>query len=185
MPTQPYPSAARIQHLTEYSPDTGALLWRPRRADDFLAPLPDSQIKRWNTRFSGKPAFGSTSQKSRYPNGYLDGHCITKHRAAWASYYGVWPLDQIDHINRDVHDNRIANLRQCTATENLRNRGIMRSNTSGVTGVHMSEGMWVARIGHNCGHKQLGRFAKKEDAIWARRIAEADMGYGADAFASE
>lgn len=179
MSNTPYPSAARIQSLTEYFPNTGELLWRSRGASDFLRPLPPQQVKRWNTRFAGKPAFGDGCQRSRYPSGFLDGHSISKHRAVWAAYYGEWPLDQVDHINRDVLDNRIANLRSCTVTDNLRNRGVMRSNTSGTTGVYFDKhGRWVARIGEQGKHRVIGRFMAIDDAIEARLTAERAMGYG-------
>lgn len=186
MPIHPYPSANRLRHLTTYLPDTGELLWNSRISEDFAIPMPDRQVKRWNTRFAGAPAFGFDGQRSRYPNGYLDGHSIAKHRAIWAVHYGEWPDRQIDHINRDVLDNRISNLRQCTATENLRNRGIMRSNTTGVTGVYFDKhSRWVARIGENGKHKVLGRFELFEDAVAARKKAEDEMGYGAKSALSD
>jgi hypothetical protein len=40
------------------------------------------------------------------------------HRLAWLYVHGRWPVDLIDHINGDKQDNRIANLREATASEN-------------------------------------------------------------------
>lgn len=37
----------------------------------------------------------------------------------------------IDHINRDRKDNRVENLRWCTQSQNIRNTGIPKHNTSG------------------------------------------------------
>lgn len=178
MQKHPFPSAARIRHLTEYFPETGEFIWRTRISSDFLNEISEREVKRWNSRFAEKDALGSDHQKSRYPNGLLDGHSILRHRAIWASHYGEWPTGQIDHINRNIRDNRISNLRQCTATENIRNRGIMGNNTSGVPGVHLDKHMrWVARIGENGRHKVIGRFLNFEDAVSARAMAEKELGY--------
>ena len=46
----------------------------------------------------------------------------------------------IDHINRDETDNRKINLRLCNHSENMRNRGINSTNTTGHKGVHESKG---------------------------------------------
>jgi hypothetical protein len=44
------------------------------------------------------------------------------HRLAWLYVHGAWPDGDVDHINRDKSDNRIANLRQATRAQNLQNR---------------------------------------------------------------
>lgn len=48
---------------------------------------------------------------------------------------GAKPGEQVDHINGDSLDNRIENLRICTASENNSNRGNQKNNTSGFRGV--------------------------------------------------
>jgi len=50
------------------------------------------------------------------------GRGIYVHRIAFFLHHGRWPKDQIDHINRDNTDNRIENLRECSRSENHRNR---------------------------------------------------------------
>lgn len=56
--------------------------------------------------------------------------------------------EQVDHINGVKHDNRMSNLRIVTALENQMNRGIRKTNTSGVIGVHWSKrySCWVAEL---------------------------------------
>lgn len=56
---------------------------------------------------------------------------------------------EVDHKNRNRLDHRIANLRACTRTQNLQNRGKQKNNTSGYKGVWMCRGMWVAQIRAN------------------------------------
>lgn len=57
------------------------------------------------------------------------------HRVAWLLHTGAWPKEQIDHINGDGHDNRLHNIREATATQNLRNRSVFKNNKLGVKGV--------------------------------------------------
>lgn len=48
----------------------------------------------------------------------VGGTTVYAHRLIWAKHTGKWPKDQIDHINTDGFDNRIANLREVTAAQN-------------------------------------------------------------------
>jgi len=40
------------------------------------------------------------------------------HHAVWAVCKGRFPVEQIDHINGDKHENRIENLREVSGSEN-------------------------------------------------------------------
>jgi len=57
------------------------------------------------------------------------------HRVAWFLHHGAWPMGEIDHINGNAQDNRIANLRDVTHKENTRNMKRRSDNTSGITGI--------------------------------------------------
>lgn len=57
------------------------------------------------------------------------------HRLVWLYAYGQWPSRLIDHKNGDKSDNRIANLREATVSQNLSNGKIRSNNTSGYKGV--------------------------------------------------
>jgi hypothetical protein len=101
------------------------------------------------------------------------------HRLAWLYVYGEWPHGEIDHINHEKLDNRIANLRIVDRTVNSQNLPFKRSNSSGATGVMWDprSGKWRARITHNKRARELGRFDTKDQAIAVRQAAERDLGF--------
>jgi hypothetical protein len=76
---------------------------------------------------------------------------------------------KVDHINGNGLDNRRCNLRPCTNSQNLCNRGRTRNNTSGYKGVSWDKRAhkWEASIGVDGKHKHLGRFDSREDAARA------------------
>lgn len=80
----------------------------------------------------------------------------------------------VDHITHNIKDNRKCNLRIATQSQNNINRGIMKNNTSGVTGVywHKKEKRWVARIRVNKKLIYLGSFVNFDDAVKARKDGE-------------
>lgn len=140
-----------------YDPETG-LLWRTKTYN------PSVDIN--------KPAGSLNSQ------GYLDvdlgkayggGTRNTRvHRIAWFLTYGVWPDQPIDHINGDMTDNRLCNLRLTTQQKNQHNRKGRSDVSSPFKGVGWHLGKWRAFIVLPDGTtKYLGRFAKEEDAARA------------------
>ena len=78
-----------------------------------------------------KKTTGKILKESIMVNGYLrvklDSKKYYKHRLVatqWIPNDDPALKDQVDHINRDKTDNRIENLRWCTASENLLNRAM-------------------------------------------------------------
>lgn len=65
--------------------------------------------------------------------GYISVSCkgrqIKAHRLAWFLYYGSFPTQEIDHINRIRTDNRIINLRDVDRIVNNNNRGMCERKT--------------------------------------------------------
>jgi hypothetical protein len=110
---------------------------------------------------------------SLHPSGYVyiavDGRGYRAHRLAWLYVYGGWPIAAIDHINRDRADNRLANLRLATASQNTQNSS--RPNQSGLRGVSGNHGKWAARITIHQKTMSLGTYATKEEAHEAYRAA--------------
>jgi AP2 domain/HNH endonuclease len=87
-------------------------------------------------------------------------------------------IGEIDHVNRDKCDSRRQNLREATASQNQRNKGLNTHNTSGLKGVswHKRSKKWVSGIMVNGRHEYLGRFTCKFEAAKAydRRALEVD-----------
>lgn len=171
---------AVLRKLIDYDPLTGAMIWKIREPFWFTkGPFaPEHQAKVWNAQFSGKPALACITG-----NGYREGHVLRRslkaHRAAWAIMTGEWPDGFIDHINGKRADNRWANLRVVTNSENLRNARMRADNLSGCNGVgwHRASGKWRARITVANKQVHLGTFDTKDAAIAARTEAERGRGF--------
>lgn len=76
-----------------------------------------------------------------------------------------------DHEDRDGLNNRRKNLRSLTLAESNQNRGMLRNNTSGYTGVYQAYGQWAARIAVRGNRLFLGLFVSKETAALAYKTA--------------
>lgn len=138
------------------------------------------RLKSLLTYDPGTGVFMRTGKRSgcAHHTGYryvgIDGKRIIEHRLAWFYVYGVWPTADLDHINRNRADNRIANLREADRATNCQNQPIRRSNRSGVTGVyfHKVSGKWAASINVNKRQIHLGVYNTMEEAAAVRKEAE-------------
>lgn len=83
----------------------------------------------------------------------------------------------VDHINGYGLDNRRANLRVATRSQNMCNSRIMSNNTSGMKGVsfYKSRGCWRAQIGFQRKITFLGYFDTQEAAYAAHQQAAANI----------
>lgn len=154
-----------VEKLLAFDPESGAFTWLPRSGDS-------ASVVRWNARFASKPA------GALLPTGYigirLNGDRFLAHRLAWLLTYRRWPEGWLDHKNGDPSDNRIANLRECSPSENHQNRAIQSNNTSGCVGVSFNKHArkWVANIGRDRKQFYLGRFSSREEAEFAYLAAK-------------
>jgi hypothetical protein len=105
---------------------------------------------------------------------------LPAHRIIWLIHNGIWPVDQIDHIDHNKLNNELSNLREVTPKDNQKNRPIQSNNKSGVPGIYWNKekGKWRAQI-HNPSGKNthIGYFTDKSEAILARKSKEAEYGY--------
>ena len=151
----------RLKELLSYDPETGVFTWRVGRP---------------------KAKAGSIAGGKNWKGYWLicvDGKRYRAHRLAWLYVYGSIPKHQIDHINQDKLDNRIANLREVTNAENHRNMGIPKNNKSGYRGVSFfkTRSKWVARIRDGAVYRCLGYFDCPTTAAIAYHKKKLELGY--------
>lgn len=172
------PPVSLLRQLLNYDAGTGILTWRERTPNMFKAGnrTPLANCTRWNKIFSGK------ATGSRGGHGYLVvrlGSCVYQaHRLVWMMQNGVEP-DEIDHINGDRADNRIANLRDVPRAKNRLNQKRYENNKSGIPGVFWdaSRDRWRSYISIDRRRISLGQFDDIDDAVRVRKIAEARLGF--------
>lgn len=99
-----------------------------------------NKINRGARARKGQPA--GCLKKDGYNQIMINGHSYYTRRLAWAYVYGDFPeggQPLIDHINGNPSDNRIANLKISSHSENMKNQKMQSNNTSGVNGVYRQE----------------------------------------------
>lgn len=169
----------QLRELLEYDCETGLLHWKQRHESLFGS---KAAAKSWNSRWAGRPALTAFCNNKEYRHGHIFGKKHKAHIVGWALHYGYWPDGEIDHINGDASDNRIANLRIVSRQENCKNVGISARNTSGKMGVSWSKARkkWQSFITINGRIRSLGRYECFAAASIARDLAEIRLGYHAN-----
>lgn len=167
------PSQDVLNQLLRYEKETGKLFWN-NRPDSFFKDGKQSASHNaaiWNARFA------NTEVNSTLGSGYiatsLFGSKNLAHRIIWKMIYGVEP-DIIDHIDGNVRNNRLSNLRDTVQSVNGRNTRINKRTKSGHMGVRFDERLnkWVSRIHPGGETVHLGCFSSFEEAVAARKQAE-------------
>lgn len=153
-----------VAKLFTYDRETGVLYWRRRINGNIPKTLE------------------AGTQGASNPAGYrkvgIKGKFYQVHRIIMMLCFGYIPENaEIDHINHVRDDNRLANLRFVTRSENRKNQSVSSKNTSGVTGVYFSKAKkkYIAQIKVNRKRIYLGAFKTLEEAAAAR--AEANLKY--------
>jgi hypothetical protein len=145
-------SLARARELLSYEPATGIFIRRVR---------------------SGRRPAGTVAGCVGKRNGYriirIDRKNYRAARLAWFMTHGEWPPAEIDHINCDPTDDRLANLRPATPSQNRANTRKRRDSTSPYKGVTRRAGRptWCVTVGK----RHIGCFRTAEEACAAYQIA--------------
>jgi hypothetical protein len=148
-------TAETVGELFEYSLHTGWLYYRK-------AP----------SNFKKRGDKAGTLTKHGYIRIVINGKHYYAHRLIWLFMTGKWPTHEIDHINGKPSDNRWANLRKATSSQNLHNREAPINNTSGFKGVwKASTNRWCAEIQCSGVKHRLGWYGTPERAAEAYKAA--------------
>jgi hypothetical protein len=156
------PSVERIREILDYDPETGVFRWKVRRGN-----MPAGSIA---------GSVNTNRGEIGYRNIFIEGKLRPAHRVAWLLCHGQDPGHLvIDHINRDTTDNRIANLRIATFSENSLNSRKRNNCSSKMKGVdwNKNEKKWRSRIHVKGKSICLGYFATEELAAEAYKQAAA------------
>jgi len=150
---------ADLEDRLTYDPATGVFVWK---------------IKRGRSR--GRQVAGY-----KRPDGYwcIVVNCVPQmaHRLAWIMMTGSRPPADIDHINGDRADNRWANLRSATRSQNNANSRPRRDGCLKGVSKRSRDGRYVAQISVGGRKRYIGLFATEEEAH-AAYAAEATKHYG-------
>lgn len=148
----------RLKELLNYDPETGVFRWRA----------------------SGSGRSKDLSAGHYQKNGYCR-ICIDKihyhaHRLAWLYMTGCFPVEDIDHINRNTSDNRFFNLRAASRFQNCAN---MKTKRNGLKGCFLDkrDGRWYSLIRINGRRIYLGSFKTELEAHRAY-VSAAISGHG-------
>lgn len=146
----------------EYEPETGRLLWKVYRGGRCGQP--------------GEEA-GTVKNCGRYRSFVLNRKRYYTHRVVWELLNGPIPEGMcIDHIDGNGLNNRVENLRVTTLSMNQRNRKMVKTNRTGIHGVHPLRGGYSVQ----CAGKYITFTTDFFDACCARKAAEARMGFHAN-----
>jgi len=139
----------KLLSLLDYDASTGDFRWRVSRGSVVAGGVAGSPHSR-----------GYTSIR-------IDGRLYLAHRLAWLAVTGALPVDQLDHINGDKRDNRIANLREASNQTNNQNyRKSKKNSKTGYLGVcHEPRGdSYVAYLRVDGKTRNLGTYKTPEEA---------------------
>lgn len=107
-----------FEKIIDYNPDTGKMYWR----------VAIGRRVKVGAEIGGIDCHGYRKVK-------IKGRTYLVHRLAWKLTYGVWPSNEIDHLDGNRLNNSLSNLRDVTKTMNQRNSRRRADNSSGIVGV--------------------------------------------------
>lgn len=161
------PAQEELRSCFDYLPFTGQLV-RKRVPCDLTGRNQKIYQRRWLGKRAGGVSGGSIIVG-------INGKSYRAARVIWKLVYGTEPED-VDHIDGDPTNNRLANLRAATHQQNLFNQKTTKA-TNPRTGVSWDSHRkrWAAYIKRNGCRMFLGRYADLQTAIKVRHEAERNL----------
>jgi hypothetical protein len=143
----------------------------------------DTGLFYWNSPGVGRKNILTRPAGSLRLNGYV-GICINQkayyaHRLAWLYVTGLFPTNQIDHINHNRSDNRFINLREASNSTNGVNQSLSSNNKSGFNGVSWDKRRrkFISYIMKEGKSYYLGAFNAPEEASEAYKEKAKELGF--------
>lgn len=165
-----------VKNIFSYNQDNGELCWKERSIGMCKT---EHAMKSFNNKKAGKSVGTVRDNESgkTYLSVKFGGSHYLVHRICYVIMTGKQP-EFIDHINGNGIDNRWANIRSVSLTENNRNMRLFKTNTTGIAGVGTGRNnRWQSCISINNRQINLGEYDTKAEAIAARRSAEKVLKY--------
>jgi len=158
-----------LKERLHYNPNTGIFTWI----------LPHKKATKAAAKIGG---VAGRFDKYGYRRISVNGKEYLAHRLAWLYMTGRLPCDQLDHINHIRDDNRWANLREATNSDNQKNSSLQKNNKSGIAGVmwYKYTNRWLVRINTNPKMISLGYHKDFFEACCIRKSAENKYGFHAN-----
>lgn len=146
----------RLLELVDYNPDTGIFT---------------NKISRSNCSPAGK-ILGTVNNSGHFIM-QIDGVLYLAHRLAWFYCFKEWPINILDHKDRDPSNNSLDNLRECTKVTNSFNSDKRITNTTGIKGAFFDKrrNKYYSQIVVNGKKTWLGYFNTVNEAGTAYLVA--------------
>src|SRR5437868_14919873 len=149
-------TAELVRRLFDYDPETGHLTHKPGKTH-------------W------RPGVVGSLNEFGYLRLGIASQLYYAQRVVWLHFYGQWPKWQVDHINDNRSDNRIANLRDVDRATNGLNRH-RSAASSGIVGAQATNnGRFQCYVKYKGTRLYLGKFDTPEEAGAARSAALKDL----------
>ena len=146
-------TAERLREILEYDPETGVFRWR--------GVLSGRGYSHANVA-AGVEA-GALDTKGYRLIG-IDRRLYRANRLAWLYMTGQWPPRKVDHRDTDQSNDAWDNLRLASNSQNGANARLSKRNKTGLKGVSIWQGRYMAQICKDHKRYRLGSFDTPEEA---------------------